>query len=118
MQKILVSAWVTLALVIVISIVAQAQESHPMYDNALNPAQGSHPTYDSAPGGNSHPIYDNTLPPQVSNQTGIGRSINSLQSVVSDLQQTEPDAAGRRDKALLEANDALLQLQYLQRSHQ
>ena len=118
MQKILVSAWVTLALVIVISILAQAQESHPIYDNSPIPGQGSHPIYESAPGGSSRPIYDNTLPPQVSNQTGVGRSINYLQSVVSDLQQTPPDPAGRRDKALRDASEALKQLQELQRSGQ
>jgi hypothetical protein len=82
------------ALAIFIPIMAQAQESHPIYDNSPIPGQGSHPAYDAGAAGASHPIYDSTLPPQVGNQTGVGRSINALRAVVSDLEQTPPDPGG------------------------
>lgn len=118
MQKALMSAWVALAFVMFLSIVAQAQESHPIYDNEPVPGTGSHPIYDAAPQGDSHPIYDNTLPPTVSNQSGVGRSINNLNSVISDLAQTPPDPAGRRNLAIQHAAAALRELQDIQKSGQ
>ncbi|MEZ0224745.1 MAG: hypothetical protein ACAH83_09350 [Alphaproteobacteria bacterium] len=113
MQRILVSVWVVFVVAIVMSIVAQAQESHPIYDNSPVPGEGSHPIYD-----NAGPIYDNTRPPPASNATGIGRSINSLQAVQSDLNQSPPDIAGRREKALAHVNAALEELRNIQKAGQ
>lgn len=118
MQKILMSTWVALSLVIFVSVAARAQESHPMYDNEPFPGAGSRPIYDAGPTGDSHPIYDNTLPPTVGNGTGVGRSINNLQSVISDLNQTPPDVSGRRNMALQHAAAALQELQDLRQSGQ
>jgi hypothetical protein len=118
MQRILVSAWVVFVFAIVLSIVAQAQESHPIYDNSPVRSEGSHPIYDNAPQGDSRPIYDNTIPPAVGNTPQISRSINSLQAAQSDLLQAPPDASGRREKALSHVNAALQELRNIQRTGQ
>jgi hypothetical protein len=113
MQRILVSAWIVFIFAVILSIAAQAQESHPIYDNSPVSGEASRPIYDSA-----GPIYDNTRPPPASNATGIGRSINSLQAVQADLIQSPPDVAGRREKALAHVNAALKELRDVQKAGQ
>lgn len=114
MLKLLASTSITLALVAILSVMAQAQ-SRPIYDNST--VEGaSRPIYDNSYNGGSSPIYDNTIPGGVGSNTSIGRSINNLNSVISDLSQTPPDGLGRRNRALDHANVALQELRALQQS--
>lgn len=106
MQRILVSAWVVFVFAIVISIVAQAQESHPTYDTGG-------PIYDT-----TGPIYDNTLQPPAGSTPQIGRSINSLQAAQADLLRAPPDVAGRRERALAHVNAALEELRNIRKAGQ
>lgn len=118
MRKTLVSMSILPVLVIFASIMVQAQESHPIYDNAPVPGQGSHPVYDNSPTGESHPTYDNTLPIAIGGTSEIGRSINNLRMVKEELNRAPPDQSGRREKALAHVNAALQELLNIQKSGQ
>jgi hypothetical protein len=114
MLKLLMSTFIAVALVAIFSVMARAQ-SHPMYDSSTSEGE-SRPIYYNLYEGSSSPIYDNTIPAPVGSGTAIGRSINNLNSVISDLNQTPPDGLGRRNRALDHANVALQELRALQQS--